>query len=982
MFIAYIFFELIRLFDVRSLTVKKTKTWTSTCIAALILNLGLMSCSSDTRDEVNIVNVKASNLLAEGMETPLNVHNSEPRLSWHANVITQSAYQIQVASSQSNLLAGNADLWDSGKVVSRQSLNIPYQGKKLESTDTAFWRVRVWSKEDTDTLQQWSDAARWEMGLTKPQDWKAKWIQAEKQTVSDVSEPVKNWMLYAANIHKNANDGLAQSKQETQKRVYQQLTEQPTASLFRNNFVIPIDKTIVKARLHSTAAGYYEIFVNGKKVDDRIADPGQTDFDERILYNTDDVLSLLTNKDNVIAVHLGSGWYDENIAFSKWNNPDAAPSNSSTRSLSYGQPKFIAQLEITYADGSKQIVASDQNWLSHASPVLKEGLFSGEMFDANLAITNWKSISLPNNLEHWKPVQVLSEWPTKRLIPQLLPPIRAVLEMKADKLYQPKEKVWVLDFGQNFTGIPTLHLDKLNLRPGQSINLRYAEWADVDGNISQKTGGGAPLLKQVDTYVASNVSNQNQADTWSPAFTWHGFRYIEITGLDSPPSLDSVSAHLVRSDVEIVGTFNSGNKLINRVHDMALWSYESNLMAVPMDCPIRERAGWTGDAHAALITGNYNYNMQNFWDKYLGDFETSKHVAPAVVPGKRSHGGKFDWAAAEVMIAWEHYRHYGDLQVLASQYESMLEYMTAGEAILENSLIRNDRYSYGDWCDPVREPGMGRKRCNSQYTAPVKTTSALFAHSANIMAKISTLLDKPEKTQHFNQLFDAISQQFHQEFYDTNTGSYGSQTADSMALQFGMAPEALRQSIADALNKDVVESWNGHGSVGAIGQTYLYKSLSDYGYGDTAFNIFTAEGYPGYQWQFDKLNATTLWERKGVLDPNLDPERRSAPGRSLNHPFHSGYDGWFYEGLGGIRLLENSVGYQDFELRPVFPSSLDSVEVEYTTGYGQIKSRWKRQGDKLTWQFSIPQNSTAYVSVEGKEKTLYKSGDYTIVINE
>ena len=170
--------------------------------------------------------------------------------------------------------------------------------------------------------------------------------------------------------------------------------------------------------------------------------------------------------------------------------------------------------------------------------------------------------------------------------------------------------------------------------------------------------------------------------------------------------------------------------------------------------------------------------------------------------------------------------------------------------------------------------------------------------------------------------------------------------------------------------------------MGAIGQTYLYKSLSDYGYGDTAFNIFTAEGYPGYKWQFDKLNATTLWERKGVLDPNLDPERRSAPGRSLNHPFHSGYDGWFYEGLGGIRLLENSVGYQDFELRPVFPSSLDSVEVEYTTGYGQIKSRWKRQGDKLTWQFSIPQNSTAYVSVEGKEKALYKSGDYTIVINE
>ncbi len=951
-----------------------SRWFASAAVSVMMCTVG-MSCSSETTSSSQSkrveqqVQLPATNLLVEGIAKPLNVHNQQARLSWHANVIEQAAYQVQVASSKAKLTAGESDLWDSGKVQARQSLNIPYKGKALSSGDSAFWRVRVW-QTGSETPEQWSDISHWEMGLVDKQDWKSKWLQVETRAVADVTPAVTDWMEYAANVHVNSGDKLSKGKRATQERVLKQLTEQPTASLFRHSFTLSGDKKPVKARLHSTAAGYYEIFINGKKVDDRLADPGQTDYDKRILYNTDDVLSFIENT-NTIAVHLGSGWYDEAIAFSKWNNPDAASGKRKGRSLSYGQPKFIAQLELTFADGSTQMVVSDDNWLSYPSPVLKEGLFSGELYDARLDNPTWHSNNA-SSLSNWQSVEVLGSWPTKVLEPQLLPPIRAKVELTPQKLYQPKENVWVIDFGQNFTGIPTLHLGKLGLKKGQWINLRYAEWADEQGNISQKSGGGAPLLKQVDTYIASG---QNSGK-WHPVFTWHGFRYMEITGLDKAPSLDAFTANLVRSDVDIVGQFSSSNPLVNRIHDLALWSYEGNLMALPMDCPIRERAGWTGDAHAALITGNYNYNMQNFWEKYLGDFQTSAHIAPAVVPGKRSHGGKIDWAAAEVMIAWEHYRHYGDIQILAAQYDSMVEYMTAGEAALENALVRNDRFSYGDWCDPVREPGMGRKRCNSEYTAPVKTTSALLAHSAKIMANVSKLLNKPKQSEHFEQLFASISQQYHEEFFDPKTGSYGSQTADAMALQFDITPANLRQTVADALNKDVVESWNGHGSVGAIGQTYLYRSLSDYGYGDTAFNIFTAEGYPGYKWQFEMLNATTLWERKGVIDPTVT---KTSPGRSMNHPFHSGYDGWFYEGLGGIRLLEDSVGYQDFALRPVFPEGLDSAEVSYTTGYGEIRSSWTREGDKITWQFSIPNNSSAWVSLPGKDKQLYQAGDYYLV---
>ncbi len=948
---------------------KLLKSWRVLTLASAFL----LGCSG-TSDP--LPTPQATGLLSEGHTTPLNVHNPNVRLSWHSNVAKQQAYQIQVASTEANLINGVGDLWDTGKVLSRQSLNVAYAGKALTTLQEVFWRVRVWPSAGQNP-NAWSDVHHWEMGLLNKQDWQAKWLQVEKRELAKITKPVENWMEYAANVHKDSGEVLAKHKRKTQERVVEQLAEQPTASLFRHSFSVEPAKTLVKARLHSTAAGYYEIFINGKKVDDRLMDPGQTDFDKRILYNTDDVAALLAKGENIIAVHLGSGWYDENIAFSRWTNPDATPSANAkpNRSLSYGQPKFIAQLELTFSDGTKQVVATDKKWLSRSSAVLKEGIFSGELFDANLHQVNWNLPLTDDELALWQPVQVLNTWPTERLEPQLLPAIRANVEMKVQKIYQPRKNVWVLDFGQNFTGVPNIDLSQLNLQPQQSIYLRYAEWADVDGNISQKSGGGAPLLKQVDGYIASG----DDKGIWTPTFTWHGFRYVEVTGLTEAPSQSAITAHLIRSDVDRVGQFTSSNDLVNRIHDMALWTYESNLMAVPLDCPIRERAGWTGDAHAAMITGNYNFNMQNFWDKYLGDFETATYVAPAVVPGKRTHGGNFDWAAAEVMIAWEHYRHYGDVQVLAGQYDSMLEYMQAAERKLDNELLR---IGYGDWCDPVKKPGMGRKRCNPEYTSPTATSSALLAHSANLMSKISRLLDKPKKTEHFTKLFKRVSQQYHAEFYDPKTGHYGSQTADAMALQFDIAPRELRQSIADALNKDVVETWQGHGSIGALGQTYVYRSLSDYGYGDSAFGIFTAKGYPGYQWQFDELNATSLWERKGVIDPALDPMRKKPHGRSLSHPFHSGYDGWFYEGLGGIRLKENTVGYQDFILRPVFPKDLTWSKVSYTTGYGEITSDWKRDGDKIVWQFTIPNNTTAQVILPGQAALDYQPGSYTLIHSE
>ena len=911
--------------------------------------LALQACASVPTE----LQSKPDRLLVDGQRSPLNVHNQTPRLSWHSKVAAQASYQVQVATRKSSLDNGDATLWDSGKVESSNSLNIAYAGDPLRTNDKAFWRVRVWAVDENEA-GPWSDIHTWEMGLLQKSDWKASWIQVAHPVVAEHNEALQQWMAHASSREEHTGD--------VQPHVKSGLEDQPTASLFRRQFAI--SNPVSRAKLHSTAAGYYEIYLNGVKVDDRLMDPGQTDYDKRILYNTDDVTPLISSGENTIAVHLGSSWYNEAIAFSK---PD--------RNLSYGQPKFIAQLELEYADGSIELINTDGQWLSHPSPISKEGIFSGEFYDSARAVRNWHTNTGISALGDWQPVQVLDEWPTLNLEPQLLPPIRAVREVSPKRVLEVREGVWVIDFGQNFTGVPTLDLTRLDLSKGQAIYLRYAEWADRDGNISQKSGGGAPLLKQVDAYVPS----RDKQATWTPTFTWHGFRYMEITGLNSAPDLDAITAHLLRSDVDRSGTFHSSSALLNRIHDMALWSYEGNLMSLPMDCPIRERAGWTGDAHAALVTGNYNFDMQTFWQKYLGDFKTASFVAPAVVPGRRTHGGNYDWAAAEVLIAWEHYRHHGDRQLLQTQYESLLEYMQAAENNLSDSLLR---IGYGDWCDPVRKPGMDRVggRCRPQQTSASVTSSALFAHSADLMSKIAAVLGKSTDEVRFRDLYQNTSRQFHAEFYDPASGHYGSQTGDAMALRFGIVPAALRQSVADALNKDVMEGWGGHASVGALGQTYLYLALSDHGYADTAFGIFTAPGYPGYRYLFDELNATTLWERKGGFDPLADPTGKIAPGRSLNHPFHSGYDGWFYEGLGGIRPLDDSVGYQQFELKPNFVPDLEFVDVSYTTGYGEIKSNWRRAGSNIEWTFEIPDNSSAWVSLPGRPKERFAAGRYTIVV--
>ena len=470
-----------------------------------------------------------------------------------------------------------------------------------------------------------------------------------------------------------------------------------------------------------------------------------------------------------------------------------------------------------------------------------------------------------------------------------------------------------------------------------------------------KSGGGAPRTKQVDAYV----SDGTDAEPWSPSFTWHGFRYMEVSGIDSKPPLDAFTAHLTRTDIKPIGQFVSSDPLLNRTHETALWTFESNMVSVLSDCPIRERNGWTGDAHAVVGMASYNFAMTPFLDKFLGDFRTTEQIAPTIVPGRRTRSGMVDWAAAEVFLTWEHYLHSGDASVIERQYESLLDYIAYVESIADGDLITNNTHFYGDWCDTLPEVGMARPlgRCMSYSTAGALTASAIIIRAYDQMSKMATLLGKPDDEARFSERRDAMRKAFNQTFYKDDIVGYGSQTGNAMALQFGIAPADKSDVIALAIANDVHDNWGGRSSVGALGQSWLYPALSDNGQTDAAFNIFHAEGPGSFSYLFDTLGATSIWE-----DPTKFPAG-VAPGKSLSHPFHSGYDGWFYSGLGGISPDADHPGYKHFNLSPVFPAKLDKADVSLETGYGKIYSAWTRESDSIIWTVEVPLNTTASVKL-------------------
>ncbi len=596
-----------------------------------------------------LAGLRVDNLRVEYRKNPLGIDVRAPRLSWQLESSErgekQTAYRALVASSLKLLKQGQGDLWDSGKVASDQSIQVRYAGKPLMARQSCFWKVQTWDKDGK--AGTWSAAASWEIGLPDATDWQgASWIRLAQDTRQS---PLKLRPLQIRQMEKP------------------RLVEAFPSPLFRREFVIKTG--VVRARAYVCGLGYNEMYVNGQRLGDAVLDPGQTSYDVRAFYVTHDLTKMLRRGTNAVGVMLGSGFFGQNHAFN-------------TTALGYGPPALLAKLVVDYVDGSTQVIATDESWKAETGPILYDNVYGGETYDARLERHGWNQPGFDDS--HWQVAKRI-ESPTKHLQAQMIPPIRCVKTIQPPRVLAGKDGKWIFDLGQNIAGWARL---KVKAAAGTELTLKFGEILMPDGQSLDcaTTGGFATGLEQTDVYVCKGGG----METWSPRFTYHGFRYVEVSGLESKPKSDLLEGVLVHTAVSRAGSFVCSDEMLNRIYQTSLATIEDNMHSVMEDCPHREKCGWLGDAHAVGETTIYNYDMAQFWTKFVDDIETVLGRGGATYWGQKATPGipcniavgqrlcqeaRPDWGSAYVLLPWYLYNYYGDTEVFARHYDHLKDWI-------------------------------------------------------------------------------------------------------------------------------------------------------------------------------------------------------------------------------------------------------------------------------------------------------------------
>lgn len=827
--------------------------------------------------------VRVTDLRCEYLTNPLGIDVIQPRLSWKLESPwrgqRQTAYQILVASEERLLREGKADLWDSGKVASDQSIQVVYAGKPLASRTRCCWKVRVWDRDDKAT--PFSESAFWEMGLLAPEDWQGKWISAP--------------------------GGEDKSPQP--------------APLFRKAFTLT--KRPVNARVYICGLGYYELHLNGTKVGDHVLDPAFTRYDKRALYVSYDVTRQVKKGPNALGVILGNGWFNMHTRC-VWDF-DKAPWRD--------RPTVLCQLEITCDDRSKVVIASDATWRVTTGPIVFDSIRNGEKYDARLEKQGWDTADA--NDAGWPAAQVVTG-PKGKLAAQMMPPIKVVKSFRPVKVTEAKPGVYVFDTGQNMAGWMRLRV----FGPaGTQVVLRYGERLNADGTLDQKeiaqhvkTGQA-----QTDTYILKGKGTE----IWEPHFMYHGFQYVEVTGLPGKPDLGTLEARVVHTAFDAAGTFECSNELFNRIQQNMLWSYVSNFVGYPTDCPHREKNGWTGDAHLAAETGLYNFDGTAAYTKWLNDLKDEQRPTgelPGIVPTSGwgyQWGNGPAWDSAYVLIPWYLYQYCGDTRILAEHYDRLKLYVDYLTSKAKDHIVA---IGLGDWAP-------------AKTTTPEKVTSTgYYFRDALIVSQAAALLGKTEDAKKYADLAAAIRDAFNKEFYDPATGLYagGTQTAMSCALYHGLVPPAEQAKVLGKL-LDAIQAKDGHLDAGILGTKYLIDCLTAAGRADVVYGMATKTDYPSWGLWLQQ-GATTLWEQ---WDGNA----------SRNHIMYGHIGAWFYEALAGINVDPEAVGFKHIIIKPRLLGDLKWVRAEHESPYGTIKSQWEITGDKFTLRVAVPVNTSATVYV-------------------
>lgn len=843
-------------------------------------------------------------LQCEYLVNPLGIDTPTPRLRWQLQDgqqgAKQTAYQILVGTDSTAVAKGVGELWDSKKVKSDAMLVI-YSGKPLKPFTKYYWTVQVWDKAGKKSSL--ASVASFETGMMEMQNWQGSWISDSE----DVNlKPVP----------------------------YFRKTVTPKASV----------KT---ARIYITAAGLYELSINGTRIGNHQLDPTYTRFDRRNLYVTYDVTPFLQAGEAAIGVLLGNGWYNHQST-AVWNFHEA-PWRA--------RPRFLLNLRLTYEDGTTETIATGDDWKTDLSPVIFTSIYTAEHYDARAEQPGWNTVSFDDS--QWKKAIVVDA-PSDLIVAQVLHPIRHTKEIIPAAFQKISNQHYFYDLGRTISGVSRLSVQG---EKGTVIRLKHAEIAGDSGRVDQSnidvhyrpTDDSDPF--QTDIFIL----NGEGLETFTPRFNYKGFQYIEVTS-DKPISLtkESLTGLFMHSDVPAVGTVQSSNPTLDKIWAATNASYLSNLFGYPTDCPQREKNGWTGDAHIASETGLYNFDGITIYEKWLADHRDEQQpngVLPSIIPtGGWGYewGNGPDWTSTIAIIPWNIYLFYGDRKLLEDSYDNMKLYVDYISSIDSNYLTD---WGLGDWV-PVKS------------VTPKEFTSSIYYYvDASILAKAAQLLGKMKEHNSYALLAENIKRAINDKYLNAETGIYGSglQTELSAALFWGIVPDNLKEKVAENLKNRVLAD-NKHIDVGLLGTKTILNALSENGYPDLAYEVATQETFPSWGWWI-KNGATTLYEN-WPIDAKSDISR--------NHIMFGEIGAWFYKALGGIKPDPQQPGFKHILLRPHFAKGLDSFEATHDGPYGKIRSSWKKTGDEeVTYHVTIPPNSTATLQLDAKDVTQNGKGRLT-----
>jgi alpha-L-rhamnosidase len=991
-------------------------------------------------------------LRCEYLENPLGIDAGSPHLSWQNDKTErnwmQSAYEVLVASSDDSLRPDKADIWDSGKVNSGESVGIAYRGPALESRKRYYWKVRVW--DAGGEVSESRDVAWWEMGLLHPTDWKAKWVRwknpgddadrrgirwiwvpgqdalavlpntaatfrvtvklsekpkeavlvlatrgnfvakvnghevgaksrwttFDRRDISDELIAGKNMvevtvtapeasnasaqttmaalaalvkitrsngstMHFPTNEHWKAN--LANSSRWQSAHVIAELNDrrlgnpgelpQPAAYLRRT---VALAKTVQRARLYVTALGSYRVFLNGSQVGSDVLTPDFTDYRKRVLYQTYDVTSLLVSGNNVISALLGDGWYGSGLT---WIGMHFFPPPN----------RFLAQLQLDYADGSHDTVVSDESWRAAASAIVRSDIYNGEVYDARLEQAGWEKPGFDDS--KWK-AAVASDPPAITVSSQIDAPARIILTLKPRQATPLANGSYIFDMGQNMVGWATL---KVKGAAGTKVRLRFAEILNPDGSIYTANLRNADAT---DVYILRG----GEEETFSPHFTFHGFRYVEVTGYPGTPPLDAFEGDVVSSvSGAAVAQLATSSDLVNHMWSIGIWGQRGNFLSIPTDCPQRdERLGWMGDAGVFWRTGSYNFDIAAFSQKFMRDITDAqspqgafRNVSPNTLPSGADESeepsqwsdrvGAPGWGDAGVIVPWTTWVQYGDRAVIEKNWDAMQRWMQFIQSRNPDFLRKNGvGPNFADWLAP------------DENTNKDLLATAYWALIANMMSQMAHAQGKEADAKRYDDIVANIRAAFQKAYIkDDGEVGTGTQTSYVVALYTKMAAKELEPLLVDKLVKDI-EARNWHLSTGFLGTPFLLFTLADHGRTDVAYRLLLNETYPSWGYMLSK-GATTWWERWNgdTGDPSMN---------SYNHYAFGSVIAWVYRYAAGIDTTVDSPGFKEIVVHPHLDARMTSARAEYDSIYGKIISDWKGTvAGPFALRVTIPANTSATV---------------------